>query len=67
MKLTHEEIASATWSRIRTHLTEHLADLRAKNDANLSPEETARMRGRIFEIKQFLALEQPAPELVVNE
>lgn len=63
-KLTDVEIHSATWERIRTHFEERLDAHRRKNDGNLTPDETAKQRGRIGEIKYLLGLglrEQPAP------
>lgn len=48
---------SPLWIALKDHLTERLALLRGKNDAPLSVEETARLRGQIAEIKYILGLE----------
>lgn len=58
-KLTQAEIYSATWTRLREHLEERLAGYRIKNDSNLTPEETIKLRGRIAEIKYLLGIADP--------
>lgn len=55
---------SGLWVRLRKHYEERLGELRAKNDAPLSAEETAAIRGRIAEIKRLLDLDAPPPEIV---
>jgi hypothetical protein len=62
MHLTNTDLRSVTWKRLCRDLEERLADLREKNDAPaLDLEQTARIRGRIFEVKQWLAL-RPADD-----
>ena len=64
MKLTQEHIDSALWTLLREHYTAELATLRARND-HFQPEySTAELRGRIQQIKNFLALETPAPVIL---
>jgi hypothetical protein len=57
-RLTKNEIVSPTWQRLKGHAEQRLADLRMQNDGALSELETARLRGRIAELKSILALEQ---------
>lgn len=61
-KLTSHERINPLWRRIEQHLEDRLAVLRAKNDSDLDPNETARLRGRILEIKSLLDIGQDAPE-----
>ena len=60
--LQEHELTGSTWLRIKEHLEERLALLRAKNDASKSIEETEKLRGRIDEVKFMLALAEPEPE-----
>lgn len=56
------ERQTALWQKLEKHYTERLELARKKNDADLDPVATAKARGRIAEIKGFLALgEDPAP------
>lgn len=56
MTLEPHEIRSALWQRIHTHLAERLDALRKSNDGDLGPEDTQRLRGRIAQLKEILAL-----------
>ena len=59
-QLRQIDFDSDAWFRFRQDAEERLARLRVKNDFDLPPEETARVRGQIAELKYWLA--QPAPE-----
>lgn len=61
MKLQEHEIRSALWLRLQAHLTAQLVTLRQKNDGALSHEDTTRLRGRIAQLKEILALSQTEP------
>lgn len=63
--LTATDLNSPTWIKLRAHYEAELIKARAKNDGNLSAEDTARLRGRIAEIKGFLALGHDDPVPVV--
>lgn len=56
MTLTDLERQSALWQKLAAHLSERLDAQRARNDGELSPEETHKLRGRIAQIKEILAL-----------
>jgi len=57
-KLLAHERDSALWVRLREHYQDRLNTLRKLNDSDsLTEPETARLRGRIKEIKYFLWLE----------
>lgn len=66
MKLTQQERQSALWLKLEAYMTQKLADLRKQNDGDMSLEATARLRGRIAQMKFLLALgedqEQAQPE-----
>jgi hypothetical protein len=59
--LTPADRQSAVWLKLKEHYTKRLNTLREQNDGNLDLEATAKIRGRIAEAKQFLALGNPAP------
>lgn len=54
-KLSEFEAQSQVWVKLEKQLTERLATLREKNDGALDLPETARLRGRIEQIKEILA------------
>lgn len=57
-----------TWPRLERWLKAHLAELREENDkTSLGAEETARLRGRIEEVKWLLqAAEEDPPPLPIG-
>lgn len=67
MKLNAVEKQSALWRKLEQHLTERLATMRQKNDGNLDPLETAKVRGRITELKDLIALGEPSPVDIADE
>jgi len=66
-KLGHNEIHSALWIRLKEYYEARLITLRQRNDGDLDQIATARVRGRIQEIRNFLALENQAPEVGIND
>lgn len=60
LNLTERE--SSVWTRVKANLTEVLQELRIKNDAKLSEEETAFLRGRIHMVKEVLKAGEPLPD-----
>ena len=61
MTLEEHEIKSALWQKLREHYEQELATLRKKNDADMGLEATAKLRGRILAVKDFLLLDKPDP------
>lgn len=59
--LTESDIQTLLWKKLEQHLTERLQALRARNDGNLTLEDTAKLRGRIAEVKATLDLAKPSP------
>lgn len=53
--LKEHELNSTTWLRTREYLEARITRLRAKNDCNLTHDETTTLRGRIAELKKLLA------------
>lgn len=63
-KLTDAEKHSAAWARISERLQKRLAEFREDNDGNLDDKTTAKLRGRIAELKYLLGTaesDEPAP------
>ena len=56
MTLSDAEKRSPLWHALAEHYTARLASLRAQNDADKSPDQTAKLRGQILEVKAFLSL-----------
>lgn len=56
LKLDRNDLESSLWKRLQAHYEERLRVLRAQNDGDMDDKQTARMRGRIAEIKGFLVL-----------
>lgn len=54
--LTEAEKHSVTWRKLCAHIEARIDAHRKRNDGDLTPEETAQMRGRIKEAKAILAL-----------
>lgn len=52
---------SATWRSIEEWATAQLERNRLRNEGELDPIQTAKVRGRIATLKDLLALAQPAP------
>lgn len=55
LELTEADLASALWLKLRLHLEARLDQHRRKNDNDLDPISTARLRGATAEIKTLLA------------
>ena len=54
--LTIEEKRSPLWRRLEEYLDERLIALRKENDGDRSELDTAKLRGRIAEVKSMIAL-----------
>ena len=68
MTLSDYERHHALWKKISDHLAEQVRVLRAKNDGDLDPIETARLRGRISAYKEIIALgDEPGPITLADE
>lgn len=61
MRLTEQEIQSAVWIKLREHMEQKLAALRSQNDGDLSHEQTIKLRGRVAQLKELLALANTTP------
>ena len=58
--LTHEEKTSPLWHKLKEHYESRLARLREENDGPLDDVETAKLRGKIAEVRSLLKLESAA-------
>ena len=65
MTLTKEERNDPLWLKLKAEYEARLAQLRASNDKDMSETETAKLRGRIAEVRKFIDLgtEKPAIEV----
>lgn len=65
MQISPQDKLSPLWRDLRAHLSTRLETLRAQNDGDLNPVDTAKKRGQITEIKALLAIGEerarPAP------
>lgn len=66
-QLTPVETSSALWTRIKAHLEDRLSMLREKNDGNLDERQTARVRGRIDEVKSLLGAGESTDAAMIND
>lgn len=67
IRLTHEEINSPTWKKIKAWSEQELALLRVNLEADQPPERTAKLRGQIRIHVMLLALECPPPAIVEDD
>lgn len=58
---------SPTWRKLRDHFEQRLQELRAKNDNDLDPIATAKVRGSIKEALYLLALGDQDPATEADE
>ena len=58
---TPQEKQSAAWIKLQKYLEQRLALLRAQNDMDKTEGDTARLRGRIYEVKSLMALNADEP------
>lgn len=62
-ELTNAEKLSPIWARLKSHLESELQSARLRNDnAKLTTEETAALRGKISALKAFIALGDDRPQ-----
>jgi len=61
--ITPHERQSAVWQKLKPYLDTRLETLRRQNDGQLTPEQTAKLRGRIAEVKAILSLGTDKPQV----
>lgn len=57
--LNAQEVASPLFQKLLAYWEEQLANAREQNDHDLDPVKTARVRGRIDELKRNIGLTEP--------
>lgn len=67
MNLERHEINSSTWIKVEAHIKERIETLRASNDADLDPIQTALVRGRIRELRALADLSKDDQPLVTTD
>lgn len=65
--LSREDIGSVTWRRLQEHMAAQLVKLRRRNDTDLDPTATAKLRGEIKTYTHLLALANPSPAIAAHE
>lgn len=65
--LSEHERTNPVWVKIKKHLEGRLDLLRSMNDKHHDAETTARLRGRIREVKELAALDNPAPQMEADD
>ena len=66
-RLTHEEINSPAWKKVKAWAEQELALLRVNLEADQTPDRTQKLRGQIRSHVLLLALESPAPAIVGDD
>lgn len=61
--ITPAERRNPLWLALEAHLTDRLATLRSRNDADMAADKTAHLRGQIAEVKALLALATDRPQV----
>lgn len=67
MKLARHDIETALWRKLESYLEQRMETLRQTNDGDLDPMQTARLRGRIAELKSMLALSKDEPTVAAED
>lgn len=61
LELTAFERDTPLWKKLERHLVLRLDEARRRNEADLNEIETAKLRGRVFELSALLKLANPVP------
>ena len=64
--ITELERQSPLWKKLKAHLEKRIETLRARNDSDRDAFDTAKIRGRIAEVKVILMLDQPQQKIKVE-
>lgn len=65
--LSNKDLDSEAWAKLKAHYSARKQSLLEKLAGDLTPEETAKLRGRIQECKDFLRLEERKTEDTVHK
>ena len=65
-KLSSGDRISPTWARLKVELERRLQKARERNDADLAPDQTAKLRGEISCLKRLIALGQDEPPPTID-
>ncbi|MGH8430422.1 MAG: hypothetical protein ACREUF_08470 [Solimonas sp.] len=65
--LSHNDRNSPAWVKLRKHMEARLQSLRARNDNDLDPIATAKLRGECRVLKNLLALGKPDPAMGADD
>jgi hypothetical protein len=65
--LSAMDVQSQTWLKLKAHIEARINSLRAKNDGDLDPIATAKLRGSLRALSNLLTLATPAPADVADD
>ena len=64
--LTPRELQDPVWLKLKAYYELRLVDLKKQNDADLPQDQTAKLRGRIAEVKKLLDIGNPKPAIEID-
>lgn len=67
MHLNDHDRSSVVWEKMQTYCADRIATLQRENEGNLTAEQTAKIRGRIAEIRSFMRAGEPPREDVTGD
>lgn len=67
IRLTHEEVNSPAWKKVKAWTEQKLTQLRVDLESDQTPERTSKLRGQIRSLVLLSALETPAPASVDDD
>lgn len=60
---TAQDKQTIQWAKMQEYWTQQLAQLRSQNDHDMPEVATAKLRGRIQQIKAFLSMDEEMPKI----
>lgn len=67
INFTDTDRNSGTWTAVKEYAQVRITELQRDLEADRPPEQTAKLRGRIAEIRSFLRAGEPAREVVAGD
>lgn len=67
MNFTDTDRNSGTWAAVKDYAAVRITELQRDLEADRTPEQTAKLRGRIAEIRSFLRAGEPARDVVAGD
>lgn len=67
MNLNDHQRSSDVWGLMKEYCDQRIGELQRENEGDRTPEQTAKIRGRIAEVRRFLRAGEPAREVVAGD